>query len=289
MPTEGPTNILCPVDFSEISALGLRFAYAMAKCSGARLTVLFTDPFLPPPYFTQDRLDEVKKQIDDSMKEAAVSLEAFVAGTLGGSAAGTALKVIEALPVDGIRRAAAEISADLIAMGTHGRSGVNRLMLGSVAERVLRESSVPVLTVRPGSHTPDPFPAIRNIVCPVNDSAVARHAFRYAARMAGCMDAQLTVLHVKEANGKDGIEDLCAWIGAAGRPSRSVREMTREGDAAEEIVAAVSGAPCDLLVIGARHRRFFDSTVIGTTTVRVVRHARCAVLTVVEKLGQENI
>lgn len=279
---ESPCNILCPVDFSEISALGLRFAQAVAKCGRARLTVLFADPFLPPPYFTQGKVGEVKAQIEAFKQEAEKSLVRFASETLGGDARPD-VKVIEALPVDGILRAVKEISADLIAMGTHGRSGVNRLMLGSVAERVLRESPVPVLTVRPEPRGPEPFPAIRRIVCPVNNSDVARRSLAYAAELARCFGADLTVLHVREDKGKDSIADLCAWVRAEAKPACVVREVTREGEAAQEIVAAASEMSCDLLVLGARHRRFFDSTVIGTTTVRVVRHASCAVLTVVEK------
>jgi nucleotide-binding universal stress UspA family protein len=276
-----PKNILCPIDFSDISALGLQFANALAQCSQARLTVLFADPFLPPPYFTHGRLEEVRQQLEDSKKEAERSLKEFVETTLGAGAVPHDLQVVEALAVDGILSVAAETSADLIAMGTHGRSGVNRLMLGSVAERVLRGSKIPVLTVRPGTKELDSSPAINNIVCPVNNSEVARRSLHYAAQMAQCFGAELTVLHVKEPDGKEAIDDLCAWVPSETRSLCSIREMTRDGEAAQEIVAVASELSCDLLVIAARHRRFFDSTIIGTTTVRVVRHAPCAVFTVV--------
>jgi nucleotide-binding universal stress UspA family protein len=63
----------------------------------------------------------------------------------------------------------------------------------------------------------------------------------------------------------------------------TIRELTREGEAAEEIVALAKKTPCDLLVIGARHRRWFDSTVPGSTTARAVRHTPCPVLTVYAK------
>jgi nucleotide-binding universal stress UspA family protein len=71
---------------------------------------------------------------------------------------------MDALPADGILQLAALKNADLIVMGTHGRSGLNRWMLGSVAERVLRESPVPVLTVRSAPHE-----TIRRVLCPVHD------------------------------------------------------------------------------------------------------------------------
>jgi len=61
----------------------------------------------------------------------------------------------------------------------------------------------------------------------------------------------------------------------------TIRELTREGEAAEEIVALAKKTPCDLLVIGARHRRWFDSTVPGSTTARAVRHTPCPVAIVV--------
>lgn len=276
-------HILCPVDFSDISALGLRFGNALSRCSGARLTALFADPFLPPPYFTESRLEEVRRQRQEWLEQARLSLQNFVASTLQERAGAVETRVVEALPVDGILRAVRDLPADLIAMGTHGRSGVNRLMLGSVAERVLRESPVPLLTVRPSEGGPEPFDRPRHIVCPVNDSAVARRALGYAAEMAHCFGAELTVLHVTEPGARDSIADLCAWVPAEVRSLCSIRELIRQGEAAREIITAASELRCDLLVMGARHRRFFDTTVLGTTTVRVVRHAPCAVLTVIEK------
>lgn len=280
MPPQGFQNILCPVDFSDTSALGLRFANALANCAGARLYVLYADQFLPPPYFTHDRLEQIRKQLQDAKLEAENSLKEFTGKTLGVAGPGVSVRVIEELPVDGIFQAIDQTSADLVAMGTHGRSGFNRLMLGSVTERVLREAKIPVLTVRPYGNGPEPFPSIRSVVCPVNDSDVARAALGYAAKLAHCFGAELTVLHVRESHAKDAIADLCEWVPAEVRSLCTVREMMRDGEASEIIVSAASELPCDLLVLGARHRMFFDSTVIGTTSVRVVRHAPCAVLTV---------
>ncbi|MEN6608186.1 MAG: universal stress protein [Bryobacteraceae bacterium] len=275
-----PQHILCPVDFSETSALGLRFAAALARCSGAKLTVLYADQFLPPAYFTHDHLEEISTRLAGAKAEAEQSLGEFVRRVAGLSEIPMSARVIEALPVDGIIRVTGELPADIIAMGTHGRSGFNRLMLGSVTERVLRTSSIPVLTVRPGRHGPEPFPSVRNVVCPVNNSGSARRALGYAARLSHCLGAELTVLHVREPGARDGIDDLCAWIPEETRKMCSVREVTRQGEAAQVIISAAVESSCDLLVLGARHRTFFDSTVIGTTSVRVVRHAPCAVLTV---------
>lgn len=143
-----PSHILCPVDLSELSAEALRYAAGLARGLGARLTVLYAETFSAPPYFTRSKLDELERQFRSSFQEAESALRAFVEKEVTGEAE---LLVVEGLPVDAIHKAARETKADLIVMGTHGRGGLKRLMLGSVTDRVLRESEVPVLTVR-GRH-----------------------------------------------------------------------------------------------------------------------------------------
>ena len=278
-----PHNILCPVDFSGLSAFALRYASMIARCTpGARLTAAYADSFSPPPYFTASRLEEMNTQFRDSFREAAAALQRFVEKVLGEEAAGSVdSRIVEALPVDGIRMLTRELKADLVVMGTHGRSGVNRFMLGSVAERTLRESEVPVLTVR--GDTGKAVEQPKNILCPVNDSPAAREALSAAAQLARCFSASLTVLHVKEKDTAQGTGELCAWVPDEVRSRCSVSELTREGDPAREIVSFARESSYDLLVLGARHRLFFDTTVLGSTVARVVPHAPCPVLTVMTK------
>src|SRR5262249_49240582 len=101
-------------------------------------------------------------------------------------------------PVTEILAQAADMSADLLVLGTHGRSGFERLFLGSVTEKVLRKASCPVLTVPPG--LPDAVPAspIRYacILCPVDFSESSLRALEYALSLAQETDARLAVLHV---------------------------------------------------------------------------------------------
>jgi hypothetical protein len=63
-------HILCPVDFSETSGLGLRYAGALARCSQSRLTVLYADRFEPPPYFTKSQIDQYAEQCRDCKAQA---------------------------------------------------------------------------------------------------------------------------------------------------------------------------------------------------------------------------
>jgi nucleotide-binding universal stress UspA family protein len=265
--------ILCPVDFSDLSALALRHAARLAGCLGARIAVLYAEPFSPPPYFTPGQIAELESGFRESRKQAALKLREFAAQALGADTPVPEIRIAEAAPAEAIRRVAGELGAEAIVMGTHGRTGFNRLMLGSVAERVLRESRIPVLTVR-GEDRP-----VRSIICPVNGTLAARKAAALASKLARCFGAPLTLVHVRE-RGSDAAVDPCSLVPSGERAGCDIRELTREGDPASEILALASESACDLLVLGAQHRPFFDATVIGATTARVVRHSPCPVLTV---------
>jgi nucleotide-binding universal stress UspA family protein len=272
-------TILVPVDFSEISAHALRTASLLAaRCGRAKIIAMYANWFEAPPYFTVGRLAELQAEFSESLHLAEHSLEAFVRSTLGDNADSVEVRAMEALPADGIRQLAALKNANLIVMGTHGRSDLNRWMLGSVAERVLRESPVPVLTVRSA-----PRETIRQVLCPVQDTELSRRALSFAAGISACFDAKLTVLHVDEASGAKPISDLCSWVPAEERDQCVIRELVRHGGSlgpAEEIVKLATEEPYDLVVLGAARRRFFEGMVLGTTTLRTVRHAPCPVLTV---------
>ncbi len=268
-------TILCPVDFSEISSHALRTASLLAACGNATLVAAYANWFEAPPYFTEARIEGLEREIRESAQAAQESLAEFVKAELGERAAWVETRVVDGLPADGIRTAAERVHADLIVMGTHGRGGLNRWMLGSVAERVLRESPIPVLTVRSEPRWP-----IRRVLCPVHDAAASRQALRVAAGLSACLQAELTVLHVHEPSGDKAVPSLCDWIPAEERARCSIRELVRHGDAAEEIVKVAAEEPFDLLVMGAVRRSFFEGMVLGTTTIRAVRHAPCPVLTV---------
>lgn len=272
-----PQHILCPVDFSEASAAALSLAARLAHSSPARLTVFYAHSFEPPAYFTPGDMDAFTAQFRESLRESRKALEQFTAENAPGVAADYVVR--ETRPAFSILDIARETGADLIAMGTHGRGGMGRMILGSVAENVVRESRIPVLTVRRSQA--DGHAAIRHILVPVNDTALARESLRIATRLANQSGASVTALHVTEPHaGAQSIGNLCEWLGGEKAPCE-VMEMKRHGNAAEEIVTAARESKADVIVVGARHRPFFDTTVIGGTTMRVVGHAPCPVLTVV--------
>ena len=275
MQTEESRVILCPVDFSELSAHALRQSAILARCRQLPIVAVYANWFEAPPYFTEGRLEGLRKEFTESLSEAERMLCDFVAASLGGDAPAVQTRVVEALPVDAIRELVASTRAELVVMGTHGRSGFNHWTLGSVAERVLREVTVPVLTVRAA-----PRETIRHILCPVDDSEASRQALAMAVEWARCFDATVTALHVQEPHGGAPISNLCAWIDTDARTRCDIRELVRHGSADEEIVRLASEQAYDLLVIGAPRRRFFKGMMIGTTALRTVRHAPCPVLSV---------
>jgi nucleotide-binding universal stress UspA family protein len=196
--------------------------------------------------------------------------------------------VVEGLPSDTISTAASTFRADLIVMGTHGRRALRALLLGSVAEHVLHSSEIPVLMVHPDSATPKGEPMIKDVLCPVNNTEVARRSIDYAASIAKCYGATLTLLHVRESTQESTVSDWCSWA-AVERSHCQVQELTREGKVAEEVLRVASELNCDLLVVGAWRRPFFNRTVIGCTTVPIVRHANCPVLIVPMKASDAKV
>jgi len=288
METFQPKLILCPIDFSEPATLALYYGKHLATCFGARLTVLYADPFSPPPYFTSGQVEDLAKTIERFKGAAHEYLTRYVSEHIGGPGEVEKI-VVENQTVPAILLTAKDKKADMIVMGTHGRSGINRLMLGSVTEKVLHETDRPVLTVRGKKGIAEPSKvSIRQILCPINYTEVALKALEHAVGISKCFEAELLVLHVIESHSTDVKEEeehgrLCAWIPDGVRSRCSLREVVRRGEAAEQIIEAASSAGCDMIVLGAQHKRFHDTTVLGTTTIRVTRHAPCPVLTVIRK------
>jgi len=283
-----PRLILCPTDFSELATFALQYAKKLADCTGAALLAFYADPFLPPPHFTAAQMDEVVRNLEMSKRAAQEHLARYVASHTGPTFKTESLIMVDR-PVTAIVKIAGQRHADLIVMGTHGRSGLSRVMLGSVTERVLREASCPVLTVRHNEATVESRTlTVQQILCPVNFTEMSLNALRHACSLAEWFKASLLVLHVAEspvdsAHEQQQLEQLCQWIPASLRTRCALKEVVRQGHAAEQIVELARSTRCEMIVLGAQHKRFFDSTVLGTTTVRVTRHANCPVLTVIHQ------
>jgi nucleotide-binding universal stress UspA family protein len=186
---------------------------------------------------------------------------------------------------------------DLIVMGTHGRRGFDRLMLGSVTERVLRKASCPVLTVNNPLHDfidsekkPGPIHLSRILFC-TDFSENSQRALDYAISLAAEYAAELTLLHVLEdspdaANVQQAIaratEQLDKLIPREAHSASGVKTRTivRIGKAYQQIIQLALEAQTDLAIMAVRGRGALDLAVFGSTTHRVIQFGPCPVLVV---------
>lgn len=269
-----PARILCPVDFSDISTAALRHAAQWASIVGAPLDVVHAAYWEAPAYITHSRLDDLASQFRQAVAASELHLREYVAAACPGCPATT--RVIDGRPVDVILRSIPELHADLLVIGTHGREGLDRRQLGSVAESVLRHAHLPVLTVR--QLTPPPS-APSHILCALPAHAADTRPLEIAASLAARSGAALTVLSVSP-NGELAGPDACAAVPERVRASCDVRTVVRTGDPDLRILETAEELHADLLVVGGRHRLFRDVTELGSTTSRLVRHATVPLLTV---------
>lgn len=289
-------RILCPVDFSEFSSHALDSAVAIARRQHATVTAVYV---IPPPQTVYPAVGVAAfvpyVYSDQELQGFQKALENFVAAV---DYPVTAVSV-EALVVDEILRRAAVLPADLIVMGTHGRTGFDRLVLGSVAERVLVKAKCPVLTI-PRS-APDVRPTathlFRNVLCPIDFSPSSKLALKYAETLAR-EGAKLTVLHVAEhlpswqlvpavATGAPddplvvleyARDRVHSAVPADVRRSTGVEELVSTGDPGEEILRIAAANHADVIVMGA-HAGRAGLLGFGSTTHDVLRGAACPVLT----------
>jgi nucleotide-binding universal stress UspA family protein len=286
-------QILCPVDFSGISQHALDHAAAIARWYEARLTLLYVFPNRPvmdvPPVVLED-VHRERLMSDLRRMAAAVPQDVPVE-----------FRVLEAAFVyEEILAELGATDADLLVIGTHGRSGFQRLFLGSVTEKVIRKTTCLTLVVPP--RAPD-VPAgvpiqFRRILCAVDFSESSLDALAHAINMAKEADAQLTVLHVVEFSpllideptldlssirkgaSADARQKLHELIPEHGRTYCTVDTPVVEGRAYREILRQATERQSDLIVMGVHGRGVLDLLVFGSTTHHVIRASACPVLIV---------
>jgi nucleotide-binding universal stress UspA family protein len=285
-------KILCAVDYSAISRSALDHAVTLGRWYDARVTALHVRSMprlpMPPVLFAEAAPGGIATALAPTPADTEADLRAWV------KAADVDVAVVDGAPASAILEHAARLPADLLVMGTHGRGGFERLILGSVAETVLRRASCPVLTVPPPGVATSRLP-YKRLLCAVDFSEASVAALRFALSIAQESDARLAILHVFEQPPGDDLPALDAdvmhavaaevrsklealvppdarnWCDpspaiAYGRPYRKILELATEEQA-------------DLIVMGVRGRNAVDLTMFGSTTNHVIRHALCPVLT----------
>ncbi|MFW5735234.1 MAG: universal stress protein [Oceanidesulfovibrio sp.] len=140
-------KILCAVDFSEFSPVVAETAKTMAKAFGAEIIVLYAAPSLSQYVGFHVPPTAIENFVGEIVTGAEKSMDNFLAEHFEGVT--TTGKVATGYAAEEILKEAKDEKADLIVMGTHGRTGIDLILFGSVAEKVVKSSTIPVLTVRP--------------------------------------------------------------------------------------------------------------------------------------------
>jgi nucleotide-binding universal stress UspA family protein len=288
-------HILCPVDFSDASLRALSYAAAVAGWYEAQLEVMHA----LPQFFGPAQAAPVAMGAGAS--DAALADLQRAVDTVGASRLAPALVVDDGPAHVAIARRAHAWPADLLVIGTHGRSGFNRLLLGSVTEKVLRAASCPVLTV-PASAAPLTAAEVTfaRIVCAIDYSPSALAALRYALELGRQANGCVTVINALEYMDP---EEPCEHVDADIRARREhllahardrlhtqlAPESTTWCDIIEQVVVdraykavlrEADASHADLIVMGAQGADGVELMLWGSNTQHVVRAARCPVLTV---------
>ena len=288
-------TVLCPTDFSDVSARAETYAAALARHYDASLHLLHVDPPMPvmAPYGeipVDARMFEEQREIAE-----AELVKAGERARAGGITVDTTMK--GGHPAREILALADRAQADMLVIGTHGRGGVEHLLLGSVAEKIMRKASCPVLVVPPGAPG-DSDALFSRILCPIDGSAASAHALTYALSLARETDGHVTLLYVVEpvpAAGEFGALDVEEYRRAGEEHARKVLrdavpddvrtwcrldERVATGKPSERILDAATTERADVIVMGVRGRGAIDLLAFGSTTNEVIRRAGCPVLAV---------
>jgi nucleotide-binding universal stress UspA family protein len=293
-------RIVCPIDFSEPSRRALEYAIALGRWYGARLTALHVVPATLPPLSSLGvtTSQALEPHVRDRLREDLLEeLRRF-------SPPGT--KQVEAEAVVREGDTAAEIAretqdADLVVLGSHGRSGVERGLLGSVTEKMLRKSGCPVLAIP--HHAQEAgrgqAPAFKRILCAIDFSESSLRALEYALSLAQEADGRVTLLHVLEGSASEPREDSDRLTMGEYRRSREAdarkrleplvpqgarqwcepEAMVVAGSAYREILRLAEEQRADLIAMGVHGKSALGTLFFGSTATQVVRAASCPVLT----------
>jgi nucleotide-binding universal stress UspA family protein len=287
-----PAVILVATDVSDLDRL-MPFAMDQAEQSEARLILFHSiqssasmsiDAVGMPYYDPSGAIEVAEKALRpycEAARQRLVDCHAIVR---------------EGPPAQQIATVAQQFSADRILLGTRSRGRLGKMLLGSVAEQVLRSVNLPVITVGPEAHLPVQSGYEERVVLHATTlRETSRPSAVLACEMAAQLKAKLVLLHVLppvdqlihdgersdiEAATKRQLEAMAAETSCPSRPP--IEAIVLHGNPFIEILAEAADRKASLIVLGATHRSAFQNLTRDHTVYRVLAHARCPVLTLRE-------
>lgn len=189
-------RILVPLDGSPFGERALPAAAELARRSGGALDIVHVhEPHVGPVY--PDGVPVLDPRWDSALREQEQEyLRAAAGRCMEQHGIAPRTELLEGAVASAIRRYADEVDADLIVMTTHGRGGISRAWVGSVADALVRSIGVPVLLLRPVDGQPAAAPALRHLLVPVDGSELSEDVLPHALALARLHDARTTLLRV---------------------------------------------------------------------------------------------
>jgi nucleotide-binding universal stress UspA family protein len=280
-------NIVVAADFSPSSNTALLYSLGIARRSHAKVWIIHV---VADTFFSSDTQ---QRAIDDAWREGHRHMtELFIAGQLDGV---QHKLLVEQGPVyDVLTRVVAEHNAELLVIGTRGRSRIGKLLLGSVAEFIFRQAPCPVMTVGPKTEPPANAQGPRRVLFCTGFSRHSLEAGELALRLAERQEAELILLHVAP----DSVTDRDTYTREAKQRLASIvppdlqlatppRTLVEYGTAVDRILAVAQEQHPDLIVLGVRQPEGFSRRLRWATAYGVVTNAPCPVLTV-RSAGNED-
>ena len=290
-------RIVCATDFSVASAAAWDEARLLGKLFNAEIVLVHAielPPIVPiephiPPGIYEDLLASAHR-------EAEAGFDRLLGGVTG-SGVRVRIREEDGPPAPRILETVAEESADLLIVGTHGRTGFERLILGSVADRLVRQAACPVLTARsglPGGSRRE----IRRICYATDFSPTARVAWSWVVAIAGAARAEVDLVHVTlqpvadrhmsaETIGRmatllheQGQTEAERFLAQSPLPRDRVHVHLLPGVAREQIIRRAQEHAADLIVMGTHGWSGLVRWMLGSVAQHVIQTAPCPVLTV---------
>ena len=255
-------HILVPTDGSDIAERSGELAVSIAEKHDAAVSVISVVRVR-----NRERGDRSVGRMVDRFEEAGIDVES---------------EVIEssADPADEILAFAEANDVDGIVMGTHGRTGVSRFILGSVALQTLQESSIPVITVHEDT---DLAYDLENVLVPTDGSRSANAAADIAIELASASGARIHAMHITDdpAAREDEAQTPAHEVADRARNENvDVEVIVRRGRPHLEIAGYISEAPCDLVVMGSHGRTGLRRYLLGSVTERILRFSTVPVMAI---------
>ncbi|MEO8359926.1 MAG: universal stress protein [Vicinamibacteria bacterium] len=292
-------EILCPTDFSDFSEHAMKRAVSLAKWFHARVTVVHVIPVMSsqvmmPSPLASTYLGVPAEMLQERRKDAAKELDELAKRhhTLGVTIETT---ILDGHPAKEIAKFARTLPANLVVMGTHGRSGWDRFLMGSTTEKLMRSLPCPVLTTGLADASDDGA-VFRRILCAVDLRPGSDSTVNIAFALAEEYLADVTLLNVvdggrfewapKDSHPRTSAEFLHTALENAkaaldvmtgDRRAGKITTRVETGSAWRSTMQVAKEINADLIVVGAHGPGTFADSFLGSTVNQIVRHATCPV------------